>query len=152
MYHIFNTCHAWTSRLSNLIRFASAPPSIPGLLSGPRCPEPHTWEARIHLAVTVLLLAYLRYCCPGPLENIWQQSERKRDTVSFIWIWLIFILNSLCLKSSLQVNLSPSSTSLPLGLFVSTLALPQANDWSVRRNSPSSANRRRQFNISRANR
>ena len=34
-------------------------------------------------------------------------------TVSFIWIWLILILNNLCLKSSLNTNLSPSTTSLP---------------------------------------
>lgn len=66
------------------------------------------------------------------------QGECKRDTVSFIWIWLIFILKSLCLKSSLQMNLSPSSISLPFGFFAKTLALPQANDCSVLLNSPSS--------------
>ena len=36
-------------------------------------------------------------------------------TVSFIWIWLILIRYNLCLKSSLNWNLSPSSTSLPCG-------------------------------------
>lgn len=59
-------------------------------------------------------------------------------TVSFIWIWLIFILNSLCLKSSLKISLSPSSTSFPFGALFNTRALPQAKDCNVRFNSLSS--------------
>lgn len=62
-------------------------------------------------------------------------------TVSFIWIWLILILNNLCLKSPLKMNLSPSSTSFPLGLFTRTRAFPQASDCSVRRNSLSSGSK-----------
>lgn len=59
-------------------------------------------------------------------------------TVSFIWIWFILILKSLCLKSSLQENLSPSSTSLLFGILVRTRAFPQASDCRVRRSSLSS--------------
>ena len=59
-------------------------------------------------------------------------------TVSFIWIWLILILKSLCLKSSLHENLSPSSMSLLFGTLVRTRALPQASDCRVRRSSLSS--------------
>lgn len=61
-------------------------------------------------------------------------------TVSFIWIWFILILKSLCLKSSLQENLSPSSTSLLFGILVRTRAFPQASDCRVRRSSLSSVN------------
>lgn len=64
-------------------------------------------------------------------------------TVSFIWIWFILILKSLCLKSSLQENLSPSSTSLLLGILVSTRAFPQASDCRVRRSSLSSENQQK---------
>ncbi len=72
-----------------------------------------------------------------------QQQSHDRcagSTVSFIWIWLILILKSLCLKSSLQENLSPSSTSLLFGILVRTRAFPQASDCRVRLSSPSSAN------------
>ena len=37
-------------------------------------------------------------------------------TVSFIWTWLILILNSLCLKSLPKTNLSPSSISRPCSI------------------------------------
>ena len=57
----------------------------------------HRWS-KYHVTQTV----------PG--KRAWQSSLL---TVSFIWIWLILILHSLCLKESLNVNLSPSSTSRP---------------------------------------
>lgn len=41
-------------------------------------------------------------------------------------------------RTSLNRNLSPSSTSLPLGVFSSTRTSPQARDWRVRRSSLSS--------------
>lgn len=59
-------------------------------------------------------------------------------TVSFIWIWFILIRKSLCLNSSLQENLSPSSTSLLFGILVRTRAFPHASDCKVRRSSLSS--------------
>lgn len=74
------------------------------------------------------------------LVNILPISKERKfiHTVSFIWIWLIFIRNNLCLKSPLKMNLSPSSTSFPLGLLIRTRALPQASDCNVLRNSLSS--------------
>ena len=69
--------------------------------------------------------------------------QGNKCTVSFIWIWFILILKSLCLKSSLQENLSPSSTSLLFGILVSTRAFPQASDCRVRRSSLSSVNHQR---------
>lgn len=72
------------------------------------------------------------------MRNLLQDNS---FTVSFIWIWFILILKSLCLKSSLQENLSPSSTSLLFGILVRTRAFPQASDCSVRRSSLSSVNK-----------
>lgn len=73
-------------------------------------------------------------------HNSNQMRSVQDSTVSFIWIWLILILKSLCLKSSLHENLSPSSTSLLFGVLVRTRAFPQASDCRVRLSSPSSAN------------
>lgn len=77
-----------------------------------------------------------------PLKGLEMRKIIQGDiyTVSFIWIWFILILKSLCLKSSLQENLSPSSTSLLFGILVRTRAFPQASDCRVRRSSLSSAN------------
>lgn len=75
----------------------------------------------------------------GPLSECPADKTRKSvRTVSFIWIWLIFIRNNLCLNSPLNVNVSPSSTSFPLGLLTRTRALPHARDCSVLRSSLSS--------------
>ena len=75
----------------------------------------------------------------GPLSECLAGKTRKSvRTVSFIWIWLIFIRNNLCLNSPLNVNVSPSSTSFPLGLLTRTRALPHARDCSVLRSSLSS--------------
>lgn len=71
-------------------------------------------------------------------ENMTKRWRYLIRTVSFIWIWFILILNNLCLKSPLKVNLSPSSTSFPLGFLFRTLALPQARDCRVLFNSLSS--------------
>lgn len=70
-----------------------------------------------------------------------KETQGQIQTVSFIWIWFILILKSLCLKSLLHENLSPSSTSLLFGILVSTRAFPQASDCRVRRSSLSSAKR-----------
>lgn len=63
--------------------------------------------------------------------------REQLPTVSFNWIWLILILNNLLVNSPWKEKMSAFSTSRPLGTFWRTLALPQASDWSVRRNSPS---------------
>lgn len=75
------------------------------------------------------------------LKGLEARIQDKSHTVSFIWIWFILILKSLCLKSSLHENLSPSSTSLLFGILVSTRAFPQASDCRVLRSSLSSVNR-----------
>lgn len=73
-------------------------------------------------------------------ENEFNERKQKgNSTVSFIWIWLILMRNSLCLKSLLKLNRSPSSTSLPRGFLLRTRAFPHARDCSVRLSSPSSA-------------
>lgn len=77
------------------------------------------------------------------LKGLEARIQDKTPTVSFIWIWFILILKSLCLKSSLHENLSPSSTSLLFGILVSTRAFPQASDCRVRRSSLSSVNRQK---------
>ncbi len=53
-------------------------------------------------------------------------------TVSLICTWLILIRHNLCLKSLLYWNMSVSWTSLVLGVFSNTRALPSDRDWRVR--------------------
>lgn len=72
-----------------------------------------------------------------------EQRHAACFTVSFIWIWLILMRNSLCLKSLLKLKRSPSSTSFPRGFLLRTRALPQARDCSVRLSSPSSVQENR---------
>lgn len=72
-----------------------------------------------------------------------EQKNATGFTVSFIWIWLILMRNSLCLKSLLKLKRSPSSTSFPRGFLLRTRALPQARDCSVRLSSPSSVQENR---------
>lgn len=113
---------------------------------------PHLHDSHnggVNLILTVLKDAFCGACLLFHLrkkkyemsnDKITPQARRNATvfTVSFIWIWLILIRKSLCLKSSLQENLSPSSTSLLFGILVSTRAFPQARDWRVRRSSLSS--------------
>lgn len=73
------------------------------------------------------------------------EEVQERPTVSFIWIWLILIRNSLCLNSLLKLKRSPSSTSFPLGFLLSTRAFPHASDCSVRLSSLSSGGTMKQF-------
>lgn len=105
----------------------------------PHLHDPH--NGSIDLVLTILKDSF---CGAGLLLHLSKRGELKiifrslkdnlekygesKHTVSFIWIWFILILNSLCLKSSLQENLSPSSTSLLFGILVRTRALPHASD------------------------
>ena len=80
--------------------------------------------------------------------STWYSLSRKTSScvlsfssaVSFSWMVLILIRNSLLVKSSLKRKTSPSDTSFPLGSFTKTRVpiCPFASDCSVRRNSLSS--------------
>ena len=60
------------------------------------------------------------------------------SAVSFVWIWLILNLKSLCRKSALNSKLSVLLMSLPGGCFFRTRVLPHASDWRTRPSSSSS--------------